>query len=508
MPISGKKRTLSQMKETDTTQEASRLILANTSIFDVDIAVSIISSYLPLNDIQSLSRVSVGIARNIKNDNLLASQQFLTLIKEYESINLNLTESFWRGVLAKAPHLKCSRRLDGRACVNSGCTSIDALPTRIMWRHKLFNPSAREQGMLWVHDPRWESIQSLFSDTSVVHHGRILSSYNTSYFSPELHLYRECDRIMDTYPLSNTELRTFPVYQIDPSAINCITKMEQEQYGFYKKLSSGKGYIAFLDSFNNAYCFNLWKRYIDWKRFIIAGGSVVSHICDEISLSESSDVDLFCVGIKHKHFFMRKVMDFASKLLIKGIHVSIHQAGEDVYTVQLKVVKAEFKVSVIKIQFIWSCSYATTESVLGSFDINCTQVAFLPYIEDIVYTYSFAQFINTGIGRSYGINTQNPTEKQVYRILKYTKRGIKYWWFDLRDSVELLCAWIRHVDQEITDDDAFGTINVTVSRNHHYKAIGYVSKYKIMNDNLIYQPRLNPRIKFIYHMNFMDILNE
>ena len=92
--------------------------------------------------------------------------------------------------------------------------------------------------------------------------------------------------------------------------------------------------------------------------------------------------------------------------------------------------------------------------------------------------------------------------------MKYTKRGIKYWWLDLRDSVELLYAWIRHVDQEITDDDAFGTINVTVSRNHHYKAIGYVSKYKIMNDNLIYQPRLNPRIKFIYHMNFMDILNE
>jgi len=62
----------------------------------------------------------------------------------------------------------------------------------------------------------------------------------------------------------------------------------------------------------------MWKNYIDWNLFIIAGGSVLSSLLSELPLRNGSDVDLFFLKGNSK-LFKRAVVSLNLNLFILDV---------------------------------------------------------------------------------------------------------------------------------------------------------------------------------------------
>ena len=180
-----------------------------------------------------------------------------------------------------------------------------------------------------------------------------------------------------------------------------------------------------------------------------------------VSSTKPSDIKIFAIDGLSLQQFRGEIDAFSLKLSKKGIRFSTEVINDAFVTIILYKVpsmwmtdeqgyfiqnEAHFRNPEIKIvlQFIWTCQYATINSILSGFHLSCLQIGLVPDSNKIVYTQAFASFVVSGISRSFRLHHVLMNEDNIFDILKYVERGVKYWWIPKMTNIEVLTKTLQH----------------------------------------------------------------
>ena len=486
----GRKRKYSEMNsecESEMNLENEFYATICRLVFSINTIVGGIAEYLNFKELIQFSNTSRSIAQSLMNNNIVSAEFVIQLIEEYRDSSLTLkTWPFWRNYISNHVHMLCGNRLQGNnMCHHRRCFNIE----HYLFRNELL---AREvvtvpecgpfrQTMLCFNDSRWQDMEYIFGNTASVHHGKILAAYNAPYYVGKLYsfLANNCE-IIKTYQLSNSELQMFDVCCIENVNDKWSINKVFEDKTFHQPLRPS--YPSLMAALCGRFKWQHWNYAIDWNHFFIAGGSILTNFFPDIGIDKSSDIDIFCYNWSWPKF-KRAFWRFIKRLVSDGARLAVFETCSNVYNVKIEGLDLSYRhlitpnggpLEPFTIQFIWTCKNATPESILSCFDLSCCQIGFQPgpLHCGISYTYAFAHFANTGIARSFHIDTSEPAEKHLNRILKYANRGIKYWWFNKEDNA---CYLLNRRREQLAPG---GYEENAVATNVERNAVLYYSEFK------------------------------
>lgn len=176
----------------------------------------------------------------------------------------------------------------------------------------------------------------------------------------------------------------------------------------------------FVRNFERMYLFSRWVNFIDWDCFCVAGSSVVSALLNkDWTQQDSHDVNIFAHSISLKEFQMK----------VTNIHYHFGNFKyEYVNKPTIKTFKIQMSHSVIILQFIWQCKIFQVNNILGNFDLDICQSAFLPNELKVVGTGAFIECIKTGCFMSYPLISEKRILRitTIKRIKKYINKGFRF----------------------------------------------------------------------------------
>ena len=288
-----------------------------------------------------------------------------------------------------------------------------------------------------------DSLETFYSTTNKLNldldlHNRIV--YNATWrIFYKCKLFLALSRTLSFQPLQKIEAINLYSINIESRMLNFY---EKQIFSSIQIVPNGKNYTImpinkncskfqlntkkiFINKFIQRYFINIWAKYINWDKFVIAGSSVLACIINGIQTKEwlfelNHDVDLFAININYVEF-QREIINFQRHL--QDIIISVSKT-KYVSTFCL-FINNEY----IHIQFIWLCRYFNIDSILQNFDMDLVQCSFNPQKNIIKTSFAFIQFINTGYATIYSLlNSKSIINiKSKSRLIKYINRGFHNW---------------------------------------------------------------------------------
>ncbi|CAF3265137.1 unnamed protein product [Rotaria socialis] len=233
--------------------------------------------------------------------------------------------------------------------------------------------------------------------------------YESSY--PTLDVF-DYTYLFEPRPLSVDECALFKVWGNNQSPPKLVLNFDQ-----------------FIKNLKSQYEYDIWRSYIDWNLFVIAGGSIVSCLLVQPFTGNTSDIDLFFLKenprlfknavnaletrLQTKYFVRRKTI-WSNRL----IQFDLYQR----FTINDIFNGTNFSPSIV-LQLIRPTMIPITISrMLHSFDLDICGAAFNS--QKVIISFSCLQALNSGHTTCYCIPvTPSQFMRRVPRLYKYQQRG-------------------------------------------------------------------------------------
>ncbi|CAF3846928.1 unnamed protein product [Rotaria sp. Silwood1] len=188
-----------------------------------------------------------------------------------------------------------------------------------------------------------------------------------------------------------------------------------------------KSFDQFVNNLNDLFYFYCWYHLIDYSRFHIAGGCLLTCLIENSILSPGQDIDLFYKGISYDDY-LNSVYNTETKLRQYFYVKRIKNGGQQIInlrlfmnrTIQDLLQQKQF----VDLQFIFIKSYYTSDQAISNFDIDATQFTFNG--ETLQGTMAAIESIRTSTIINYALNNDDNDYAHIaIRIGKYVKHGFK-----------------------------------------------------------------------------------
>ncbi|CAF1316312.1 unnamed protein product, partial [Rotaria sordida] len=170
-----------------------------------------------------------------------------------------------------------------------------------------------------------------------------------------------------------------------------------------------------------------WYHLIDYSKFHIAGGCLLTCLIENASLSFGQDIDLFYKGDSYDDY-LNSVYNTEAKMREYFYVKRIKNGGQQIInlrlfmnrTIESLIQQKQF----VDLQFIFVKSNYTSDQLITSFDIDATQFTFNG--ETLQGTMAGIEAIRTSTIINYGLNNDDKDYARIaIRIGKYVKHGFK-----------------------------------------------------------------------------------
>ncbi|CAF1191926.1 unnamed protein product [Rotaria sordida] len=265
--------------------------------------------------------------------------------------------------------------------------------------HGGFNSEGIRQATKYIDTPEYEVFSRLIS-------------YNMPLYSTNQPLYDvfNSKALLMPRQLHPLELQLFNVYSLSNELPKFVKSFDQ-----------------FINNLNNLFFFYCWYHLIDYSRFHIAGGCLLTCLIENASLSSGQDIDLFYKGVSYDDY-LSSIYNTEAKMREYFYVKRIKNAGQQIINLRLFMNRTiesliQQKQS-IDLQFIFIKSGYTSDQLITNFDIDATQFTFNG--ETLQGTMAAIEAIRTSTIINYALNNDDKDYARIaIRIGKYVKHGFK-----------------------------------------------------------------------------------
>ena len=187
----------------------------------------------------------------------------------------------------------------------------------------------------------------------------------------------------------------------------------------------------FQQKFNEQFYTHKWIAAIDWTKFDICGGSVVTTLISNIRSNQFSDIGIFSNQyISTFQSFEIEIERVCYRLELQGTkYRKEFQFPPEICSIYILPQQT-------KLQFVFTRK--TLNNVLTNFDINVVQIAYNPTTKTLIGTLSFKRFLETG----YAVMISGLNDRLIswMRFYKYIKSNVSFWLISKR-----FCFWREYL---------------------------------------------------------------
>ena len=180
-----------------------------------------------------------------------------------------------------------------------------------------------------------------------------------------------------------------------------------------------------IDCFKVMYSFELWRRYIDWKHFYIAGDAVTLSLLVTDAITDNIGVDIFALNLTYEQYW-ENIMQFITNLVNGRKYFQMNSM--DSGSVVIYIFIHGRQLTPIRLRFVYTCKHANIMQTLSGFNLASTQVCLRPQNMELSCTASFIYFLKTSKCLVYNLRGEHITEfilsSKLERLIKHKKNGI------------------------------------------------------------------------------------
>ena len=205
-----------------------------------------------------------------------------------------------------------------------------------------------------------------------------------------------------------------------------------------------------IKCFNSLYHFAIWRNYINWKHFYIAGDAVTFALILNDNLMCNPGIDFFSYQLTYEQY-CDEIMQLLTKLTKDNMYYQTSSINDG--TIVIYISTKGRQTTPIRLRFIYTCKYASIMNILSRFDLGSVQVGIRPELKTLFCTASFIYFLKTSKCLVYNLDEKNGSGKllsgKLERIINHKKNGITN--FELPRAIDIeffrwILVHVPHID--------------------------------------------------------------